>query len=87
VNVVRLAEDAFCVLNATPFEKLHSWLNWVSERDVLDPPEATSSWEMGVVEEEPDLPLAVSDDLDDDDDLDDEDDFDDEDLKEDEEER
>jgi hypothetical protein len=45
VNVVRLADDAFCVLNASPLEKLHSYLNWVSARETLVPPEA-SSWEM-----------------------------------------
>lgn len=73
VNVVRLADDAWCVLNATPFEKLHSWLNWVSERDTLDPPEAASSWEISAVdtssEEEP-LPEG---DEDDDEDFEDED--------------
>jgi hypothetical protein len=54
VNVVRLGPDAFCVLNASPLEKLHSYLNWVSARETLVPPEA-SSWEMdafgGVPEE------------------------------------
>ncbi len=46
VNVVRLAPDAYCVLNASPIEKLHSYLNWVSERPALDPPLATSHWEV-----------------------------------------
>ncbi len=45
VNVVRLARDAYCVLNASPLEKLHSYLNWVAARETLVPPEA-SSWEM-----------------------------------------
>lgn len=55
-NVVRLGPDAFCVLNASPLEKLHSYLNWVSARETLVPPEA-SSWEMdayGGVREEHD---------------------------------
>lgn len=46
VNVVRLAADAFCVLNASPIEKLHSYLNWVSQRPALAPPMPTSSWEV-----------------------------------------
>lgn len=45
VNVVRLAPDAYCVQNASPLEKLHSYLNWVGARETLVPPEA-SSWEM-----------------------------------------
>lgn len=45
VNVVRLAGDAYCVLNASPLEKLHSYLNWVAARETLVPPEA-SSWEL-----------------------------------------
>lgn len=45
VNVVRLAPDAYCVQNASPLEKLHSYLNWVAARETLIPPEA-SSWEM-----------------------------------------
>ena len=79
VNVVRLADDAFCVLNATPFEKLHSWLNWVSERDVLDPPDATSSWELDVVDGSDPDGLALSEDLTDEDEGDDEDEDDDDD--------
>jgi hypothetical protein len=45
-NVVRLADDAFCVLSASPIEKLHSYLNWVSERETLDPPLGASAWDM-----------------------------------------
>lgn len=45
VNVVALADDAFCVFNASPIEKLHSYLNWVSEQEVLDPPLMTSAWD------------------------------------------
>jgi hypothetical protein len=37
VDVVKLADDAFCVLNATPIEKLQSYLNWESERDEMTP--------------------------------------------------
>lgn len=44
VSVVRLAKDAYCILNATPFEKLHSYLNWVGERETLAPPDTLSSW-------------------------------------------
>lgn len=47
VNVVRLADDAFCVINASPLEKLHSYLNWVSERDALESPSLSgSSWDL-----------------------------------------
>jgi heme-binding uptake protein ChaN (Tiki superfamily) len=45
VNVVALADDAFCVFNASPIEKLHSYLNWVSEQEVLEPPLMTSAWD------------------------------------------
>jgi len=51
-NVVRLAPDAFCVFNASPIEKLHSYLNWVSERETLEPPLATSTWAMVEDEDE-----------------------------------
>ncbi|MGE0708769.1 MAG: ChaN family lipoprotein [Planctomycetota bacterium] len=51
-NVVRLAPDAFCVLNASPIEKLHSYLNWVSERETLEPPLATSAWELSDEDDE-----------------------------------
>ncbi|MEZ6183788.1 MAG: ChaN family lipoprotein [Planctomycetota bacterium] len=61
-NVVRLAADAYCVFNATPLEKLHSYLNWVSNRPALEPPGAgMSSWDLQELEED--------DDDDDDDDL------------------
>lgn len=50
VSVVRLAEDAFCVLNASPIEKLHSYLNWVAARDTLEPPTQYSSWELSPYE-------------------------------------
>jgi Haem-binding uptake, Tiki superfamily, ChaN len=77
INVVRLAKDAFCVLNASPFEKLHSYLNWVGERAVLEPPEALSAWD--VFEEDEDDQAQTSDegeahDTSDDDDDDDDDD-------------
>ncbi|MBL4844417.1 MAG: ChaN family lipoprotein [Planctomycetes bacterium] len=45
VNIVSLADDAFCVFNASPIEKLHSYLSWVSEQDVLEVPLVTSTWE------------------------------------------
>ena len=45
VNVVALAADAFCVFNASPIEKLHSYLSWVSEQEVLEAPLMTSAWE------------------------------------------
>lgn len=45
LNVVSLADDAFCVFNASPIEKLHSYLSWVSEQDVLEPPLMTSAWD------------------------------------------
>lgn len=52
VRVVRLAADAYCVLNASPFEKLHSYLNWVAARDALEPPDGRSEWDL--VEDEDD---------------------------------
>ena len=40
INVVRLAHDSYCVLNASPIEKLQSYLNWVHECEgVLSPPD------------------------------------------------
>jgi len=56
-NVVRLAEDAYCVFNATPLEKLHSYLNWVSNRAALEPPAlsgAMSSWDLEEIVDEDD---------------------------------
>lgn len=44
VDVVRLADDAFCVLNATPIEKLQSYLNWESERAEMTP-RTLPNWE------------------------------------------
>jgi hypothetical protein len=43
VSVVRLRRDAFCVLNASPIEKLQSYINWQSERDELVPKD-DSDW-------------------------------------------
>jgi hypothetical protein len=37
VSIVRLDRDAFCVINASPIEKLQSYLNWQSARDELEP--------------------------------------------------
>lgn len=54
VNVVRLAPDAYAVQNASPLEKLHSYLNWVAARETLVPPEA-SSWELDAYGGVPDL--------------------------------
>jgi hypothetical protein len=42
-SVVRLHRDAFCVINASPIEKLQSYLNWQSARDELEPAE-DSEW-------------------------------------------
>ncbi len=36
-NVVEVADDAFCIINATPIERLQSYLNWQQESDELDP--------------------------------------------------
>jgi len=54
VNVVRLGPDAYCVLNASPFEKVHSYLNWVSERETLEPPTTHSVWTIEEAEEDDD---------------------------------
>jgi hypothetical protein len=51
INVVRLSDDSFCVLNASPIEKLHSYMNWVMERDALQPL-VESSW--GLIEDDED---------------------------------
>ena len=61
VNVVRLASDAFCVFNASPIEKLHSYLSWVSEQDVLEPPLATSAWDFPEEDEQDDASAADDD--------------------------
>lgn len=84
VNVVRLASDAFCVFNASPIEKLHSYLSWVSEQDVLDPPLATSAWDfpddadgLNFADEEDEEDEGADEDDDEDQDEDDEEDDDD----------
>lgn len=46
VSVVRLDDDSFCVLNASPIEKLHSYLNWVGAREALEPPLGASTWDV-----------------------------------------
>ncbi len=43
VSIVRLHRDAYCVFNASPIEKLQSYINWQTERDELTPKE-DSDW-------------------------------------------
>lgn len=54
VSIVRLRRDAFCVFNASPIEKLQSYINWQSERDELTPKE-DSDWAEIMAEDEEDL--------------------------------
>jgi hypothetical protein len=53
-SVVRLRPDAFCVFNASPIEKLQSYMNWQSERDELTPKD-DSDWAEIMAEDEDDL--------------------------------
>ena len=36
-NVVRIADDTYCIINATPIERLQSYLNWQQHQDELEP--------------------------------------------------
>jgi hypothetical protein len=53
VSIVRLHRDAYCVFNASPIEKLQSYINWQTERDELTPKE-DSDWAEIMAEEEDD---------------------------------
>jgi hypothetical protein len=53
LSVVRLRRDAYCVFNASPIEKLQSYLNWQSERDELTPKD-DSDWAEIMAEDEDD---------------------------------
>ncbi len=46
VDVVRLADDAFCVMNTTPTAKYQSYLNWLDHREELVPCDA-EGWALG----------------------------------------
>ncbi len=53
VSIVRLRRDAFCVLNASPIEKLQSYINWQTERDELTPKD-DSDWAEIMAEDDDD---------------------------------
>jgi hypothetical protein len=54
VSIVRLDRDAFCILNASPIEKLQSYLNWQAERDELEPKDDSGWAEILAAEDEDD---------------------------------
>ncbi|MBI2608157.1 MAG: ChaN family lipoprotein [Deltaproteobacteria bacterium] len=43
VDVVRLKDDAYCIINATPWVKLQSYLHWQEKADALRP-QMSSFW-------------------------------------------